>query len=100
MGANSDVRLRCRVAAEPHGGRAVTLRGPDGRTYHAIDAAEAARERVAELRAGDTVEVALEPVRCRGDGWRVTRVFAREESDERPAAAAHGDRSASARPPR
>jgi len=39
--------------------------------------------------------------RCRGDGRRVTRVFARETSGQRPAAAAtRGDRSATARPPR
>ncbi|RLM52001.1 MULTISPECIES: hypothetical protein [unclassified Halorubrum] len=74
MGATAEVRRRCRLATEPHRDRGVTLHGVDGRTYHAIDATEDARDRLADLRLGDAVEVVLEPVRCRGDGWRITRL--------------------------
>lgn len=74
MGAADGVQRRCRVTAESHRGGAVTLCGPDGRTYQVIDAAEAVRERAEELSRGDTARVVLEPVRCRGDGWRITRL--------------------------
>lgn len=50
------------------------LYGVDGRTYQAIDASEGVRERLRNLRRGDTVTVLLEPVRCRGDGWRIVRL--------------------------
>jgi len=72
MGATESVRQRCRVAAEPSRDSAVTLYGSDGRTYQVIDAAEAVRERVSRLSPGDSIRVVLEPVRCRGDGWRIT----------------------------
>lgn len=74
MGATDSVRQRCRVAAEPNRDRAVTLCGSDGRTYQVIDASEAVRERLTQLGPGDTVRVVLEPVRCRGEGWRITRL--------------------------
>ena len=74
MGASGNVRLRCRVAAEPNRDRAMTLYGSDGRTYQVIDAAEAVRERIRRLGPGDTIRVVLEPVRCRGDGWRITQI--------------------------
>ena len=74
MGATDSVRQRCRVAAEPNRDRAVTLYGSDGQTYQVIDATEAVRERLRQLGPGDTVRVVLEPVRCRGDGWRIIRL--------------------------
>jgi len=74
MGVSDGVRRRCSVATEPNGDGATTLCGFDGRTYQVIDASEAVRDRLAELRRGDAVEVVLEPVRCRGDGWRLVRL--------------------------
>jgi hypothetical protein len=73
MGASDRVRRRCRVAAKPNDDGAVTLYGAGGRTYQAIDASEAVRGRVGRLGCGDAVTVVLEPVRCRGDGWRLVR---------------------------
>lgn len=74
MGATDSVQRRCRVAADPPRNRAVTLYGPDGQTYQVIDVSEVVRERLEELSRGDTVRVVLEPVRCRGDGWRIARL--------------------------
>ncbi|MDZ5812489.1 hypothetical protein U4E84_14155 [Halorubrum sp. AD140] len=93
MGATDGVRRRCRVATEPHRDRALTLYGTDGRTYQVIDAADGVRERLGDLRCGDTVGVALEPVRCRGDGWRIVRMDEATSSGSprrRPAAEAKG----------
>ena len=59
------------------------LYGTDGRTYQVIDAADGVRERLADLRCGDAVGVVLEPVRCRGDGWRIVRMD-EATSDEHP----------------
>lgn len=86
MGATGSVRQRCRVAAEPNRDRAVTLYGSDGRTYQVIDSATAVREQLKQLGPGDTVGVVLEPVRCRGDGWRITRLdeMTPRKSFERP----------------
>lgn len=74
MGATENVRRRCRVVAEPNRDRAVTLCDVTGQTYQVIDAAEAVRDRLKQLGPGDSVRVVLEPVRCRGDGWRITRL--------------------------
>lgn len=74
MEATDSLRRRCRIVAESGRDGAVTLYGVDGRTYQAIDATEAARERLDELGPGDTVMAVLEPVRCRGDGWRIVRI--------------------------
>ena len=74
MGATGCVRQRCRLASEPHRDRAVTLYGSDGRTYQVIDSTNAVRQQLEELSRGDTVRVVLEPVRCRGDGWRITQL--------------------------
>jgi uncharacterized lipoprotein YajG len=68
----------------------VTLYGADGRTYQVIDAVDAARDRLATLTAGDAVTVVLEPVRCRGDGWRVTALAA-ASTDDRVARPSRGD---------
>lgn len=74
MGPSDGVRRRCMVTAAPNDRGAVTLYGADGRTYQVIDAADEVRDRVRRLRCGDRVTVVLEPVRCRGDGWRLVRV--------------------------
>ena len=74
METTGSVRRRCTVSGEPRRGRSVLLYGVDGRTYHAIDATEAVRERLAGLRRGDAVCAVLEPIRCRGDGWRLVRL--------------------------
>ncbi|MFC7325448.1 hypothetical protein ACFQMF_12745 [Halorubrum rutilum] len=74
MRATDAVRRRCTLAAEPNRDGAVTLYGVDGRTYQAIDASEGVRERLRGLGRGDTVTAVLEPVRCRGDGWRIVRL--------------------------
>jgi len=93
MGATDGVRRRCRVAAEPNGDGAVTLYGADGRTYQVIDASDAVRGRLRELRVGDAVTAVLEPVRCRGDGWRLLRLDGaapRARASEGPASAPEG----------
>ncbi|WP_434521052.1 hypothetical protein [Halorubrum sp. AS12] len=59
---------------EPRRDRGVTLYGSGGRIYQVIDAAEGVRGRLDGLRSGDVVEAVLEPVRCRGDGWRIARI--------------------------
>ncbi len=74
MGATDGVRQRWRVAVELHRDRAVTLYDSDGRKYKFIDTSEGVRERLGKLNRGDTVRVVLEPVRCRGDGWRIARL--------------------------
>ena len=74
MGVSDGVRQRCRVAVEPHRDRAVTLHSFDGRKYQVIDVREGVRERLQKLNRGDIIMVLLEPVRCRGDGWRITRL--------------------------
>ncbi|TKX55615.1 hypothetical protein EXE42_03895 [Halorubrum sp. SP3] len=74
MEASDVVRRRCTVAAEPNRDGGVTLYGVDGRAYQAIDASEGVCERLRELGRGDTVTAVLEPVRCRGDGWRIVRL--------------------------
>jgi hypothetical protein len=93
MGATERVRRRCRVAAEQNGDGAVTLYGTDGRTYQVIDATERVGDRAGALRLGDTVAVVLEPVRCRGDGWRLVRLdgaIPSGRSAERPGSASEG----------
>lgn len=74
MGATDGVRQRCRVAVEPHRDRAVILYGSDGQKFQVIDASEGVREQLRKLSRGDSIRVVLEPVRCRGDGWRIAQL--------------------------
>ncbi|MFC5279162.1 hypothetical protein ACFPM1_10410 [Halorubrum rubrum] len=74
MGTTTDVRRRRVVTANPNGNGALTLRGSRGRTYQVVSADDAVLGPLERLSRGDAVTVVLEPVRCRGDGWRIVGI--------------------------